>query len=196
MQSTPRLLTIGHSNHPIDRFLDLLRLFSVEVVVDTRSHPHSNFSPQFDRAPLDAALRDAGIRYVYLGRELGGRPQDPASYDDKGHVLYDKVAESTAFRAAIARLQAGIERHRVALLCAEENPAECHRRLLVGRVLASQGVIIEHIRGDGTLQPESELAMDGGDTNQMSLFQEVEASPWRSTQSVSPKKRRSNSSAF
>src|SRR5262245_20434636 len=102
------VFTIGHSNHPIDRFLDLLKRNSVEVVADVRSHPHSRYSPQFNRLALEEALRAVGVRYVYLGRELGGRPANAAFYDEQGHVLFDQLTQSSEFQAGIERLQKGL----------------------------------------------------------------------------------------
>ena len=84
---------------------------------------------------LKLALQEAGIRYLYLGRELGGRPEGDEFYDDEGHVLYDRVAATCLFQEGLSRLERGIREYKVAMLCAEENPAACHRRLLVGRVL-------------------------------------------------------------
>src|SRR5947208_1993259 len=144
MQSAT-ILTIGHSNHPIEKLLSLLQASGVEVVVDTRSQPHSKYTVQFNREVLQSAIAGAGMKYLYLGRELGGRPEGSWFYDAEGHVLYAKVAVSPQFREGIERVLAGSERYRVALLCSEEDPRDCHRRLLIGRVLAEHaGAIILH----------------------------------------------------
>src|SRR5205085_6180126 len=127
-------------------------------VADTRSQPYSKYSPQYDVTELKRALVENGFRYIYLGRELGGRPDGKEFYDADGHVLYARVAESPAFLEGIARLESGMRDFRVALLCSEENPAGCHRRLLIGRVLEKRGVVVDHILGDGRLQSEEELA--------------------------------------
>lgn len=190
-----RLLTIGHSNHSIEHLLELLRLHSVQVVADVRSSPYSKYTTQFDREPLTEALRAAGFQYVYLGSELGGRPRGDHYYDAAGHVFYDKVVESPGFQEGVTRLEGGLRQYVVAALCAEENPANCHRRLLVGRVLGERGVAVDHIRGDGRVQSEAEVAAADPQSNQLSLFDEIEA-PWKSVPSVSPKKRQSSSSLF
>ncbi|HMJ61230.1 MAG TPA: DUF488 domain-containing protein [Bryobacteraceae bacterium] len=187
----PRILTIGHSNHSSEHFLSLLARHSVQVVVDVRSHPYSAYASAFDQEALAKSLRAAGVQYVYLGNELGGRPRGSAYYDADGHVLYGKVAESSGFRAGLARLEKGLRQSVVAVLCAEEDPAGCHRRLLVSRVLAERGVLVQHIRGDGSLQTEDELQ-----EAQLSLFDGTEAPAWKSIPSVSLKKRQSSSSAF
>jgi uncharacterized protein (DUF488 family) len=190
-----RVLTIGHSNHSMEHLLQLLALYSVQVVADVRSSPYSKYATQFDREALMEALRAAGFQYVYLGGELGGRPRGDAYYDSAGHVLYDKVVESPGFQEGVARLEGGLRQYVVAALCAEEDPAGCHRRLLVGRVLGERGIAVEHIRGDGRLQTEAEIAAAEPHSNQLSLFEEIEA-PWKSVPSVSPKKRQSSSSIF
>jgi hypothetical protein len=88
---------------------------------------------------------------------LGGRPDDKRYHDSDGHVLYGLLAEGDGFKAGIGRLLRGAREHRVALMCNEENPAECHRRLLVGRVLVEKGVRVLHIRGAGRIEPEEGL---------------------------------------
>ena len=110
-----RFLTIGHSNHTVEAWLALLRQHEVEVVVDTRSSPYSKYVPQFDRELMQRSLEQAGIRYLFLGAELGGRPANPTYYDAKGRVIYGRLCDDASFKAAIARLETGMERFRVAL---------------------------------------------------------------------------------
>ncbi|MGD0548682.1 MAG: DUF488 domain-containing protein [Terracidiphilus sp.] len=112
--------TIGHSNHEFPAWLALLRLHAVEVVVDARSSPYSKYFPQFDRELMQRGLEQAGIRYLFFGAELGGRPENPAYYDGKGRVLYSRLCGDNHFQAAIVRLESGIERFRVAVVCGEE----------------------------------------------------------------------------
>lgn len=184
-----RVYTIGHSNHEEQTFLDLLLRHGIEVVADVRSQPYSKYTTQFNSDQIKPALAGAGINYVFLGRELGGRPDDPEFYDAEGRVRYDRVAESPLFRQGIERVEKGIQKFRVALMCSEENPAECHRNLLVGRVLGRRGVELVHIRSDGRLQTQAELDHETGrsDRQQKLLFDELKEPPWRSTRSVLPK---------
>jgi uncharacterized protein (DUF488 family) len=184
MTSTTCVWSIGHSNHDMPRFLELLRGVGVEVVADVRSQPYSRFSPQFNRREFKEALAEAGFAYAFLGDELGGRPPEPDLYDADGHVLYGEVAESERFRSGLDRLLSGAGRFHVAMLCSEEDPTNCHRRLLVTRVLAGQGIAVVHIRGDGSAETESELDARLRQHSQSALFGE-ELSPWRSTRSVS-----------
>src|SRR5579863_2319279 len=134
------MLTIGHSNHPIERFLELLKQHEVDALIDLRSNPHSKYSLQYNQPSLKAALESAGIRYAHLGDDLGGRPQGAEFYDSEGHVLYSKVSVADFFLRGIKRLELGASRFRKpAILCSEENPSVCHRRLLVTRVLIERG---------------------------------------------------------
>jgi len=187
------LFTIGHSNHPLDVFLGLLRSNGIEVLVDVRSSPFSGYTPHFSREEFNPALKSAGVEYLYLGRELGGRPTDERYYDEEGHVLYSRLAKSADFQKAIERLKGGVSKYRVAVLCGEEDPVECHRRLLVGRVMSEVGVDVRHIRGDGRVQTEDELKkLDeerNGSAGQEALFPEPEEKTWRSIRSVLQKKR-------
>jgi uncharacterized protein (DUF488 family) len=183
--------TIGHSNHDFDAWLALLRKHGVEVVVDVRSSPYSKYVPQFDKELMQRTLEPTGIRYLFLGAELGGRPANPAYYDASGHVLYSRLRGDAHFQAAITRLESGMERFRVVLVCGEEDPAHCHRRLLIGRVLTELGHTMLHIRGDGRLDPDETVAAESGKSLvdvQCELFAEIEEDKWRSTASVLPKK--------
>jgi uncharacterized protein (DUF488 family) len=182
--------TIGHSNHALDVFLALLRQYEIEVLVDTRSRPHSTYVPHFNHDVLQPAAANAGLRFVFLGNELGGRPDGADYYDERGHVLYDRVAQRADFQQGVVKVEKGATSHKIAMLCSEENPATCHRRLLVGRVLGERGTKVLHIRGDGRLQSEAELEAEetGTDTAQPSLFDREEGRAWKSTQSVSRKR--------
>ena len=150
--TAPQVLTIGHSNHSLEAFLELLASNGVTAVADVRSAPFSRFCPQFNRDALSAALKDRGIRYTCLGRELGGRSADPACYRD-GQVRYDLVARTSSFRDGLARIVDGAACHRIALMCAEKEPLDCHRTLLVAPALAASGIAVSHILADGRLEP-------------------------------------------
>lgn len=145
------LLTIGHSNHSAERFIELLKQHGVDALADVRSSPFSRFNPQFNRELLQKSLAAASIRYVFLGVELGARSSDPRCYvGDK--VSYVRLAETTLFRRGIERLEQGAAKHRIAIMCAEKDPLTCHRTILVARHLAARGFAIQHILEDGTLE--------------------------------------------
>jgi len=144
--------TVGHSNHPIERFIALLQPHGITAVADVRSTPYSRFNPQYRREKLQAALAEVGIQYVFLGDELGARSQDPACYDPDGRVSYARLAKTALFLKGIERLKAGMTAHRISLMCAEREPLECHRTILVSRELVREGVPVTHILGDGSLE--------------------------------------------
>jgi uncharacterized protein (DUF488 family) len=182
------LFTIGHSNHSPEHFCGLLRQHGVEVLVDVRSQPYSQYTPHFNRELLKPAVIGDGVQYLFMGDELGGRPLELDCYDEDGHVLYSKLSQSTRFLRGIDRVEKGIEKYRVALMCSEEDPTVCHRFLLIARVLADRGRVLQHIRGDGHIDRHDLLADDGPDP-QMLLFPEAkEEKPWRSLRSVLPKR--------
>lgn len=192
------VFSIGHSNQSIADFLELLSRHDIEVLVDVRSSPYARYAVQFNAPALEQDVVAAGRRYLYLGRELGGRPEGIGLYDEEGHVLYGRVAETPVFQSGIDRLIDGAGRYRVAIMCSEENPSDCHRRLLIGRVLAGQSVELIHIRGDGSLLREADLvdaeARDHPEKQQLALFGQATEEPWRSIRSVSPRSPRSSSS--
>ena len=188
----PVIWTIGHSNHPFARFVELLRSEGVDFVVDVRSYPYSRIVPQFNREVLEIALREVGASYLFLGAQLGGRPSREEDYDEQGHARYDLMAEQPPFQAAVQRLLRGCREHRIALLCSEGQPHECHRRLLVGKVLADQGVQLRHILPSGVVQREDFVSLDSKDAQESLLGEEAAA--WRSTQSVSHRRRLNTSS--
>lgn len=194
----PLAYSIGHSNQEIERFVELLQSSRIEVLVDVRTIPRSGYSPQFDGAVLKTALERFGIRYLFMGEQLGGRPADVKYYDAGGRVRYDALAESGAFREGILRIRKGMAQYRLAMMCSEENPRECHRYLLVSRVLERDGVRVLHIRGDGRVQTAAELedeaARARGEAGQLPLFGGGEEAPWRSLQSVLQKRTRPSSS--
>jgi len=151
------LYTIGHSNHSETKFLELLQKHKIQVLVDVRSHPFSRFNPQFNQRRLNATLAAVGIRYVFMGDELGGRPKRKDLLDEEGHPLYHRMAETPEFRAGIECLERGVRDERMAIMCSEENPAVCHRHLLIAPVIGGQGIDLRHIRGDGRLESEHDL---------------------------------------
>lgn len=153
--SQPTVYTIGHSTHPIDPFIRLLTNNAITAVADVRSTPYSRLNPQFNREPLRDALSEAGIGYVFLGEELGARSKDRSCYRN-GKVDYELLARTARFRAGLERVIAGARTHRVALMCAEKDPLDCHRTILVARNLVELGVPVVHILSDGTLEGHDE----------------------------------------
>jgi uncharacterized protein (DUF488 family) len=149
------LYTIGHSNHPIDEFVRLLGANAVTAVADVRSQPYSRRHPQFNKDRLAATLRQHNIAYVFLGKELGARSDDPSCYEG-GKVQYQRLAATALFNSGIQRVLAGAEKYRVALMCAEKEPLNCHRTLLVSRALEKAGATIVHLLSDGSAESQDQ----------------------------------------
>ena len=152
------VFTVGHSNHPLEGFVALLLQHGVTALADVRSVPHSRRHPHFNRAALAAALETRGIDYVFLGRELGGRTSDPALHEH-GRVSYERILRTEQFRTGIDLVLRGAARHSIVLMCAEREPLDCHRTLLVARALDLRGLEILHIHADGRLERHAD-AMD------------------------------------
>ncbi|MGA8612988.1 MAG: DUF488 domain-containing protein [Xanthobacteraceae bacterium] len=159
------LFSIGHSNIPAERFVAMLRRAGVSTIVDVRSTPSSRRFPWFSSKNLARSLQDDGILYMPFGDALGGRPRDPTLYRD-GIADYDKMAQQPEFCAGLDRLLTVATQRRVCLMCAEREPLDCHRCLLVSRALAERGCTVGHILHDGTIEPhtaiEQRLLADSG----------------------------------
>jgi uncharacterized protein (DUF488 family) len=148
------LFSIGHSNIPAERFVALLRDAGVDAVADVRSTPFSRRFPWFSGKALAATLKQHDMAYLPYGEGLGGRPADASLYRD-GVADYEAMAQRPEFLAALDRLIADAARHRVCLMCAEREPLDCHRCLLVTRALAERGLAVGHILHDGTVEPHT-----------------------------------------
>jgi uncharacterized protein (DUF488 family) len=152
-----RLFSIGHSHHTLAEFLALLERAEIGVVADVRSQPYSQRMPQFNRPELELALQSAGVGYQFLGGALGGRPQQPSLYDADGRVDYERVRRMDFFERGLEQLIQAREQRRVVMLCAEEDPLDCHRGLMITPALASRHIFPMHLRGDGTRETTREM---------------------------------------
>lgn len=162
MSETPvnaEICTIGHSDHSYEKFLDLLNAHGVSALADVRSSPYSRRAPHFNREVLKDELLVDGIAYVFLGDALGGRPKD-ATLFRRGAADYEAMAEEPTFKVGIDRLMEGIKRHRIALMCSERDPLECHRCLLVSRALKANGLAVVHILSSGTVVNHDQIEED------------------------------------
>jgi uncharacterized protein (DUF488 family) len=149
------LYTVGHSNHTCDAFVSLLTLHRVTAVADVRSTPCSRRNPQFNRDDIRATLKSLSIQYVFLGKELGARSNDDCCYvNDK--IRYPRLAQTALFKSGIERLLEGARSHRIALMCAEKDPLDCHRTILVSRELVLRGANILHILANGSIETQDE----------------------------------------
>ena len=145
------LFTIGHSNHPLDYFVELLLTHRLSMIADVRSNPYSKYSPHFGKDVLEIALRNANINYLFLGRELGAQRSESECYVD-GQAKYDTIAHLPAFRRGLEIVLQGVKHNRIAIMCSESDPITCHRTILVCRELKKicPALKITHILGDGT----------------------------------------------
>jgi uncharacterized protein (DUF488 family) len=150
MKQADQVFTIGHSNLSYEKFLSLLRRAGVTAIADVRTSPFSRHSPQFSQAPLKNELQMDGIAYSFLGKELGGRPTESRFYSD-GVADYERMSSSLEFKNGIERVVEGAKRYRIALMCSEHDPLDCHRCLLVGRALAENGISVKHIKANGDI---------------------------------------------
>lgn len=153
-----RVLTIGHSTHTLEAFVALLKQHGVTALADVRSAPFSRFNPQFNKDALEADLKAHGIKYVFLGRELGARSDDQSCYEN-GRVQYERLARTELFHSGLERVVRGAQEHTIALMCAEKEPLDCHRTLLVARALDDLGVPVEHILVDGRLESHGDAML-------------------------------------
>ncbi len=153
------LWSIGHSNLPVERFIPLLAAHQIALVADVRTAPYSRHWPQFNREELARSLKAAGIGYVFLGRELGGKPDNLALRGSRGLPDYDAIAATPLYQDGLARLMALGREQRVAFMCSEGDPAHCHRERLVARSLRAAGWRVEHILSDGSLQGEVQASL-------------------------------------
>jgi uncharacterized protein (DUF488 family) len=151
------LLTIGHSNHSIEAFILLLEQHGITAVADVRSHPFSRYLPHFNKSEITASLSAVGIQYVFLGKELGARPEDLSCYDTSGKALYDRIAATPLFAAGIQRLLKGAANYKISLMCAEKDPITCHRTILVCHKLKEFNLPINHILSDGNLESHQDV---------------------------------------
>jgi uncharacterized protein (DUF488 family) len=162
------VLTIGHSTLPYERFLALLRQASVTAVADVRTAPYSRYFPHFNRDTLRDELRRDQIAYVFLGEELGGRPKDKRLFCD-GIADYEKMARTEQFAKGLDRVVDGAKKYRLAVMCSEHDPLDCHRCLLVGRALKQRGATVRHILGSGEI-----IGHDAIETKLMALSNKID----------------------
>lgn len=167
------IYTIGYGARDIDAFIAALRRYNIAYLIDVRSQPYSRYKPDFSKDTLEEHLRRGGIRYVYMGDTLGGRPDDPTCYDAEGKVDYTAVAQRDFYQAGIERLtKAWSQGLSVSLMCSEGKPEMCHRSKLIGRTLTERGLTVTHIdeHDEAISQAEVILRLTGG---QLSLFEDT-----------------------
>ena len=156
MSQKRELFTIGHSNLSEEDFIRHLKQHDITALGDVRSHPYSRYLPHFCRDYLKFLLRQNNIQYVFLGDQLGARPSDQDCYVE-GKAVYEKIANTVAFQQGLERVAMGVEKHRIALMCAEKDPITCHRAILICQYLRGFDLDIHHILSNGDLESHFQL---------------------------------------
>lgn len=148
---TTEIFTIGHSNHLFSPFLKIIQNQDINMVVDVRTSPYSKYSPHFNKNPLKKALEESGIKYVYLGNKIGGKPKNKKFYhDDK--LIYHLLEKDKKYQEGLNELIKLAGENRIVLMCSEEDPNHCHRHHLISQSLIKNGFSITHIRANGELE--------------------------------------------
>jgi uncharacterized protein (DUF488 family) len=145
------IYTVGHSTQSSEQFMRLLEKYGINVIADVRSVPYSRHHPQFNREELRITLKAQNIRYVFLGKELGARSEQECCYVNN-KVRYALLAETDLFRSGVTRVIEGAKSYKIALMCAEKDPLDCHRTILVSRELMNRGCSVIHILANGLLE--------------------------------------------
>ncbi len=154
----PVIYTVGHSTHQIDYFLDLLKAYSINCLIDVRSLAASSYNPQYNKEPLSNFLKNNGITYLHFAEEFGARHTDPDLLDEEGKVDFEKVRKSWLFKNGVERLWLGLDKgFIIALMCSEGEPFDCHRFSMISIALQKDGFEVKHILKDKTLKSNAEL---------------------------------------
>lgn len=154
----PVIYTIGHSNHQIDFFLELLNSYSVNCIIDVRSIAASSYNPQYNKEPLSKFLKKHKITYLHFSEEFGARHSDPDLLDEEGKVDFEKVRKSFAFKNGIERIWQGLEKNFViSLMCSESEPFDCHRFSMISIALEKEGFNVKHILKDKSIKSNAQL---------------------------------------
>ena len=171
--STGCIYSIGYGNRYINDFIALLNQYDIKYLIDVRSRPYSKFNPDFNKESLERILTQNGVKYLFMGDKIGGLPDDmTCRTDDK--IDYDKCKQNSGYIEGINRLVTAYEKNlKVAMMCSESKPHECHRSKLLGEMLRERNVIAQHIDEAGRLVPQmSVLTMI--DKGQQSLFDDMQ----------------------
>ena len=152
------LFTIGHTNHTHENFIKLLKMHSINYVLDVRRTPYSKFTDQFNKEVIGNVLKSNGINYYYMGKSFGARQEDKALYTPEGYLDFEKTRESEQFKTGLKSVIKGLnEGNNIALMCTEKDPFDCHRTIMVSRGFELEGIEVQHIHEDGHLESQEEI---------------------------------------
>lgn len=167
----PPIFTVGYGTRSVDELAAVLHTYAIEFLIDVRSAPYSRYKPEFSKEALEAGIKERGLRYLFMGDSLGGRPDDPTCYVD-GRVDYARVQDRPFYQAGIARLKTAFAQgRRLALMCSEGKPQDCHRTKLIGATLTALGIPVAHIDENDALLTQAQVIerLEGA---QLTLFDE------------------------
>jgi uncharacterized protein (DUF488 family) len=154
------IYSIGHGSRPIEELIVLLATYQIAYLVDVRTFPVSKYNPQYNQAALQQSIHEAGLQYVYMGDLLGGRPADPSCRNEKGKLLFDIVKNKPFFQKGIERLQMAHQKNiRLAIMCAETKPQDCHRTKWIGEALREKEIPLQHITEKGLLKTQEQVML-------------------------------------
>ena len=169
---TETIFSIGHGARRLEAFISLLKKYHIKYVIDVRSKPRSRFHPHFNREALNLHLKEVGIRYVFMGEQLGGIPKDEQCYDEDGRVDYEKIKNKAFFQEGIDRIKTAHSKNlKVVCMCSELSPCDCHRSKLIGDYLQSLGIEMQHINKKGDLSSQNDVMKEVlGSNGELDLF--------------------------
>lgn len=152
------IYTIGHSSHSREYFIELLRSFHIQTVIDIRSVPYSKFVPHFNKEMIKQYLQSNGLYCIYMAQEFGARQEDPSLYHREGYLDFQKVRAQPFFKEGIERLKKGLTKeHSIALMCTEKDPIDCHRSILIAPALVEEDIDVIHILENGSSENQGQL---------------------------------------
>ena len=155
------IYTIGHSNYPVEKLIDMLKHYDIDTVVDIRGTPYSKYNVQYNKETIAHTLTEAGFIYIYMAKELAAKRENKVSYNKEGYSDFEKVVKEKDFLNGVDRLKVGCEKgYKIALLGAMQNPIRCHRSILVGRALREHGFNVKHILDDYSLASQEYIEQD------------------------------------
>lgn len=158
MDNRPIIYTVGHSTHQLDYFLELLKRYDINCLIDVRSVAASSYNPQYNKENLRNFLKENNIKYLHFAEEFGARHTDPDLLDEEGKVDFEKVRNSWSFKGGVDRIWQGIQKgFTISLMCSESEPFDCHRFSMVSIALEMDGLKVKHIMKDKSLKTNAEL---------------------------------------
>ncbi|MBC5998220.1 DUF488 domain-containing protein [Romboutsia ilealis] len=149
------IFTIGHSNYPVEKLIDMLKFYNINCVVDVRGTPYSKYNVQYNKETIKNTLIKAGFVYIYMAKEFAAKRENKISYNKEGYSDFEKVIKEEDFKNGVKRLENGCKKgFKIALLGAMQDPIRCHRSILLGRELERLGFTVNHIMDDYAIKDQ------------------------------------------